>query len=338
MKRRALLSTVAAAAVAGCLGDGGGSGTTTGTETTGRTDEPTTRATTRETTASATPPALSDLGVPVGQVDSPFEADDGVERVVWHPGEADEPLALTPAADELSLPTDGTTFALANDTDVDFSLNFYDWGLHRRVDDEWFYLTPQEVPQPLHVLSAGETHEWAFTVDNTLEPSHGRAGETEATVAGLGGGEYAFAVSGWFESGDHEHRVGLGAAFALDGDPLELAVPGDFSTERDGDRVTATVDGQAGSTAEVLVVERVGDAGVPDDQSVQRYVAEQLVRPFVGARRPWLGEALALFEDGVATVRVETAAAFENLRFDREDVHYFDYRGDVYEARVETED
>lgn len=332
MKRRALLGTLASLAVAGCTGSDPGRSVT---ETTRTTAAPTTTAdpTTAGTTSSGTPPEIRGLGVPVGDADCPFDSET-VERVVCYPGNADEPLSLTPADDELSLPADDTTFTLANDTDHEFALNFYDWGLHKRVDGEWFYVAPREIPEPLHILPAGESHDWAFTVDNSLEPSHGRAGEAAATVAGLGGGEYAFEVSGWFESGDHDHRTGVGARFSLDGDQLTLTASEDLSGTRDGDTVVVTLEGDDEAPTEAFVVERVGEAGVPPERAVHDHVAEQLVRPAPASDRPLLADALAFFADGVEAVRIESSTEF-GPRFDRDDRYYFRYRGETYEAAVE---
>lgn len=325
MKRRALLGTLASLAVAGCTSDGPGERDTDTTRTT------TSPATT--TASTATPPEIRELGVPVADADCPFDAD-SVERVVCYPEQTDAPLSLTPERDELDLPADQTTFALANDTEHAFSVNFYDWGLHKRVDGDWYYVTPQEIPEPLHTLPAGETHEWAFAVDNGEEPSAGPASDAAISVAGLGGGEYAFEVSGWFESGDHEHRIGVGARFRVNGDRLELAPPDGLSGTRDGDTVVVTPDDTDSEPTEAFVVERVEETGVPTEKQVHGHIAEQLVRPAPGANRLLLRDALAFFEDGVATVRVEEATEFA-LPFPRDERYYFAYRGAVYEARVE---
>ncbi|NIC00337.1 hypothetical protein [Halobacterium sp. R2-5] len=329
MKRRALLGTLASLALAGCTSSGPGERVT---ETTRTTTPPTTDATTTE--PSATPPEIRDLGVPVDDADCPFDGD-GVERVVCYPEQTDVPLSLTPDSDELDLPTDQTTFALENDTEHAFSLNFYDWGLHKRVDGRWYYITPQEIPEPLHTLPAGETHEWTFAVDDSDEPSSGPASESAIDVVGLGGGAYAFETSGWFDSGDHEHRVGLGARFRVKGAPLELTAPEGLSGARDGDSVVVTRDGEDAEPTEAFVVARVGEAGVPFEKQIHQHVAEQLVRPEPGRSRPLLRDALAFFEDGVETVRLEEAGEFDPP-FPRDERYYFEYRGAIYEAAVES--
>lgn len=327
MKRRALLGTLASLAVAGCTSDGPGGSVTDTTRTT------TPPATSETTTAStATPPEIRELGVPVEDADCPFDAD-SVERVVCYPEQTDAPLSLTPARGELDLPADGTTFALENDTEHAFSLNFYDWGLHKRVDGDWYYVTPQEIPEPLHTLPAGETHEWAFAVDNGEEPSTGPSSDAAISVAGLGGGEYAFEASGWFDSGDHEHRIGVGARFRVNGDRLQLGRPDGYSGTRDGDTVVVTPDDTDSEPVEAFVVERVGESGVPPEKQIHGHVAEQLVRPAPGANRMLLRDALAFFEGGVTAVRVEEATEFDTP-FPRDEHYYFAYRGAVYEARV----
>lgn len=327
MKRRALFGTLASLTVAGCLGAGDpGSTTSTGT----------TQSTTQQPTQSTTPPELRTLGVPVEQVDSPFRSDGNVKRVVWYPDHPNEPLRLTPETDEVSIPVGETTFTLANDTGYEFSLNFYDWSLHKRVDGEWFYVTPHVVPEPLHVLRAGGTHEWTFRVDNTLEPADGRAGVESATVAGLGGGEYAFEVSGWFETGGHEQRMGVGTRFRIDGDPLELSQPKDALTTRDGDTVGVTLDRQDGSPTEALVVEHVGPEGVPPEQPIEDFVAEQLVRTGPGSERPWLGDAFSFFDGDIATVRVESTTEIDLGRLDGDQRHYVQFRDRIFAVEVVT--
>lgn len=336
MKRRAFVGTLASLLAAGCTGTES-PGATTGTPTTATTTSGPTTSTTDTTTttsSSATPPELRDLGVPVEDADSPFYAEE-TERVVCYPEQTDEPLALRPARDELSLPTDQTTFTLANDTDYEFMVNFYNWGLQKRVDDEWYYITPRMIPQPLHMLPAGETHEWTFAVDNTQEPTGGPSNESGGTVAGLGGGEYVFETSGWFESGDHEHKIGLGARFTLDGEELQLSPPDDVSSTRDGETVVVTRDDQTGDPTEVLVVERVGEAGVPPGKAIHDHIAEQLVRPDPFANRSSLGNALAFFEPDVSVVRIESTEELDP-RFDPDEHYYLRYRGEFYEARVES--
>jgi hypothetical protein len=336
MKRRAFVGTLASLLAAGCTGAGSPESTTTGTPTTATTTSGPTTSTTDTTTttsSSATPPEVRDLGVPVEEADCPFDPDE-TERVVCYPEQTDEALALTPADDELSLPTAETTFTLANDTDYTFMVNFYNWGVHKRVADEWYYIAPRMIPQPLHTLPAGETHEWTFAVDNSQEPTGGPSSESGGTLAGLGGGEYVFEASGYFDSGDHEHQIGLGAHFSLDGDQIRLSKPEDVSSTRDGETVVVTRDDQTGDPTEALVVERVGEAGVPPGKPIHDHIDEQLVRPDPFANRSSLGNALAFFESDVSVVRIESTEEIDP-RFDPDEHYYLRYRGEFYEARVE---
>lgn len=329
MKRRALLGTLATLTVAGCTGTDPGSGGTDTTEAT--TAAPTTADPT--TTQSGTPPAIRDLGVPADQADCPFESD-GVERVVCHPQQTDEPLVVTPSTDTVDLPNGSVTFTLTNDTTATYSVNFYDWGLHKRVDGQWFHVTPRLVPESLHQVPPGESHEWAVQIDNTMDPTVGPSDKSGGTLAGLGGGEYAFEVSGWFEFDDHSHTVGLGAHIDLEGDQVELTPSDDLAADRDDDTVVATSTDEDAEPTEAFVVKRVGEGGVPPGKPINDHIAEQLVRPSLDEDRLWLRDALALFADGVTTVRVRSAEEIDPRRFDRDQRYYLQFRGGIYEAEV----
>jgi hypothetical protein len=333
MNRRALLGTLASLTVAGCAGTGPGSGENTTERTT--TTEPTTAqpTTANPTTQSGTPPEIRDLGVPVDQADCPFESD-SVERVVCYPQQTGDSLLVTPSTDTVELPTGAVTFTLTNDTSATYSVNFYDWTLHKRVDGQWFHVTPRIVPDPLHRVPSGESHEWTVHVDNTQEPTAGPSDTAGGTVAGLGGGEYAFEVSGWFEFDDHSFHVGLGAHVDLLGDQLELTPSADLSVDRDGETVVATRTDEDAEPTAAFVVERVGQAGVPPERPVEPHIAEELVRPYLGEDRLWLRDALALFADGVTTVRIRSAAEIDPPRFDRDQRYYLQFRGAIYEAKV----
>jgi hypothetical protein len=300
MKRRALLGTLASLAVAGCTGTASEPTTSTTTQTT--TANPST--TTQTTVPSATPPELRTLGVPATESDCPL-GDDG--RAVCYPEHSDAILSLTPADDALDLPTDSTTFTLANDTDHEYRTNFYGWRLSKRVDGEWFHVAPRFYPEPLHMLPAGESHEWSFTVDNTQSPAGGASSDPDVTLAGLGGGEYAFTANGWFRTGEDEpFRVALGARIEMNGDPVELTPTDGVSTTRDGDTVVVTSDEEPGENEELsaFIVER---EGVPPGRPLQRYITEQLLREGPGTdRRTPFRNTIPFFEDGVATVRFET--------------------------------
>ncbi|MFB6073034.1 MAG: hypothetical protein ABEJ88_08705 [Halobacterium sp.] len=333
MKRRALLGTLASLAVAGCTGANspGTGGTTT---TTATTNSPTTDPTTTDPTPTdeATPPELRALGVPASETDCPL-GDDG--RAVCYPEQTDAPLSLTPASAALDLPRASTTFTLANDTDYEYRANFYHWRLHKRENDDWYSVAPQMWPEPLHVLPAGESKEWSFTVDNGDAVTTGSSSESDVDLAGLGGGEYAFSVRGWFPLGDDENfHVSAGARFELRGDPVELTPAAGVSTTRDGDTVTVTTDAQPGEH-EVMAAFVVTRSGVPPEQPLRRRITEQLLRPgpSVDGPNPYRN-TLPFFDDGAETVRFE-ASASEHSPFGVDDPYYLGYDGETY--RVSTD-
>lgn len=344
MKRRAVIGTLASLAVAGCTGTGSQSPTVTDTtRTTSRSTTQTTTTTNEApdgTTASdATPEQLLELGVPATETDLPL-GDEG--RAVPYPEYADAPLSLSPENDVLGLPADSTTFALANDTAYEYRANFYGWSLDKRAHDRWFHVAPQYWPEPLHSLPPGDSHEWSFAVDNAESPSGGPSDDEDVSLAQLGGGEYVFAVHGWFPAGgDDMFEVSVGARFELDGEALELTPTDGVSTTREDDTVVATLDADPGENERVarLVVERVGEAGVPPNQPIDTRIAEQLVRPDEsrGDLPNPLRNALAVFEDGVTVVTYE-APTHQDPPFDVEDAWYVQYRDEYYEVETETVD
>lgn len=343
MKRRAVIGMLASLAVAGCTGTGSQSPTVTDTART------TTRSTTQTTTTTneapdgttapdATPEQLLELGVPATQVDLPL-GDEG--RAVPYPEHSDASLSLAPDDDVLDLPADSTTFTVENDTGYEYRANFYGWSLEKRVHGRWFHVAPQYWPQPLHVLPPGASHDWTFEVDNTESPSGGPSNDEAVSLSALGGGEYAFTLHGWFPLGDEDDpfEVSLGARFRVDGDQLELTPTDGVSTTRDGDTVTVTLDADPTDDERVarLVAERVGESGVPPNQPVDIYIAEQLLQsdPSRGDRPNPLRNALAGFENGVDEVRYEAPTA-EQPAFDIDAPLYLRYGEDHFEVRTES--
>ncbi|WP_232702423.1 hypothetical protein [Halobacterium wangiae] len=329
MRRRALLGTIASLAVAGCTGTGAQPSGSDSTTTTRATSTSTTQPT---TTSDATPAELLSLGVPTTQSECPL-GDEG--RAVCYPEQTGEILSLTPDDDELDLPTDSTTFTLANDTDYEYHANFYGWKLSKRVHGQWFHVAPQYWPQPLHMLPAGESHEWSFTVDNSETPTGGSSSDSDVALAGLGGGEYAFTLQGWFPLGDKDSfHVALGARFRLNGDQLELTPTDDVSASRDGDTVVVTTGEEPGEDEELsaFVVER---EGVPAGRPLQRYVTEQLLRPGPGTGRttPYRN-TIPFFEEGVETVRLEAPDATVPP-FGIDEPVYVEYEDEQYEVTSE---
>lgn len=345
MKRRALLGTLATlgatAAAGGCLGAPGGSDDP---ETT-TTEQPPATSTATPTTddGTATNPELATLGEPASAVDCPVAGD---RRAICYPEHADAALSITPDPETVALPAGETTVTLANDTQYDYRTNFHAWTLSKRVDGEWYRIAPQYYPEPLHTLPAGDTHEWTLTVDNSEAPTGGAAAESDIRLAGLGGGEYAFTVSGWFlsereDDGGRRYHVAAGARFDLDGDPVELTPAGDPDTSRDGSTVTVTASEAPTDDAplSVLTVERVSETDVPANNRVHERIAEQLLRPRMDARgdpNP-LRNALPFFADGVDTVRYEAPSGV-TPPFGLNGSHYVGYDGDVYEVQSERAD
>jgi len=332
MKRRALLGTLATLAAAGCTGSPGQSvdATTTRHSTTTATTTP---------TDGTTPSELLNLGDAASEVDCPVPEEG---RAVCFPEHADAALSLTPDPETVDLPVGETTLALANDTDHEYRVNFYGWTLSKRTPEGWFRIAPQFYPEPLHSLPAGHTHEWTLSVDNAEEPTGGAPAEADIDVAGLGGGEYAFTVGGWFPvGGDETLRVAAGARFDLDGDPIELTPSGDLDTSREGSTVTVTSprDPSDDEPLSVLDVERVGEAGVPPERQIHSHITEQLLRPQMGVMgdpNP-LRNAIPFFDDGVETVRYEAPSGV-TPPFGLDDARFVDYDGEVYEVTSERAD
>jgi hypothetical protein len=327
MRRRALLGTLASIAVAGCTGR------TVPNDS--PTDDPTSStpapSTDQPTTNSKSDPAYpSTLGVPAEQADCP-PFDDDTERVVCYPEHADASLSLAPSSDAVDLPAD-VTFTLANNTDTAFGTNFYGWSLWKREDSQWFHIAPHVTPDPLHVVLSGESHEWHVTMTNAENADAGASGQQDITLAGLGGGEYAFATDGWFEGDDHEDKIGLGARFDLRGDPVELTPTEDASTTRDGDTVVVTTDAESTERA-AFVVER---EGVPPDQPLRHRITEQLLRPGLPADDPNVfRNTIPFFEDGVSTVRLETQTG-TSPPFGVNDPYYLEYEDEQYRVSAES--
>ncbi len=304
MRRRRLLALLSATAAgtagtAGCLGDAdpGTADPSDGTDTPG--------ATTTEPPGGATdgPP-----GEPTDEDGFP-PRDDGVDRVVWW-SDVDDPsgrIVLEPAVTGNELPEASATFTLHNRSDRRFSTNFYDWGLYRREDDRWHLVAPRFVNQPLMRLPPGDSHAWDLTTSSTVpERRTPTASGTESvTVRPVGGGTYAFAIDGWFETQTatptYEHETVYAARFDLSGPDLALEPSGAVSAaERDGDvvRVEATGDENEDARPATYVLSRASDA-----EAVHTMVTEQ-------AYRQWpLRDALAHAEDDVEQVRLRAATS-----------------------------
>lgn len=189
-------------------------------------------------------------------------------------------------------PGDSITFTLANGRDVPLQINFYQWRLHKQVDGEWFHVAPHEWPEPLMTLPQGEEHTWTVTPTTDVTDSsmsNSVQGTDTLTVPGLGGGQYAFGTSGWFEGESHETQTAFVATFTFDADPLELT-PTDAITETEWEGKTLVATSDRGdpddeySQLGAFILERFDDA----PESARRLITEQVVR------RPQLRDVLAL--------------------------------------------
>jgi hypothetical protein len=327
VKRRALLSTLCLA-LGGCASTGtapGGTRTSaerpTNSSTTEEPDTATSTDDTKTTTAGSVAPG--EIGVPASETDRPVHGDENAARVVCWPEMADSPLVLAASADGVSLPQGELTFTLGNDTETPFITNFYDWRVRKRVDGEWFSIAPQRVPQPAMVVEPGQSHSWTLSVDNADGNSLDRAeGTDDVSVAGLGGGEYAFTTGGWFETTDHDQQTALAARFSIDGPQVPLEPSAKVTgTTREGDVVTVDRElrtGYNGRKAEYRVT-RVERAPDPRD-----LITEQVLR----MRN--LRDALAFFQPGVETVRfVEENGVYPPFGIDEK--QYVTYEGQVFE-------
>ena len=148
------------------------------------------------------------------------------------------------------------------------------------------FVAPQGWPQPLTPLAAGESHTWAVSMSGAVgdvsPPNVDSGGELDdtsrRTVAGLGGGRYAFGIDGWFEGGSYKRQTAFAATIDVRGDPIELTTTENVaSVAVEGDVLTARwTGGNADSEyarEATYVLERVDEA--PD----RRLITEQVVRP-----------------------------------------------------------
>lgn len=327
MNRRQVLALLGSAAAGGCLG---GSGSDPATTTRRSTTEPTPIETTHQTTeddpeTQTATPEPPELGVRDPDGCPPFDSD--VKRIVCAPAVGDDaPMTFEPATQSGSLPRSEFSFTLTNGTDAAFTANFYAWEVWKRVDGEWFRVAPRMWPQPAMIMRSGDSHTWHLTVDNTDldRPIPASTGTESVTVVGLGSGTYAFGTDGWFQGQHYENGTGFAARFDLTGDPLELTPTGIDRTERDGDTVIVHDNPEENEDLAAYVVTRVESA--PTEP--RRMIPEQVLR------RTELRNALAHFESGVQTVRLE-AGTTAYPAFGVDEARYVEYEGETY--RIETE-
>lgn len=202
------------------------------------------------------------------------------------------PGFLEPSARTLT-PDSEITFTLANRSGADLQTNFYNWQLHRRVDEEWFHVAPLSWPQPQMTVESGGSHTWTVSLDQGVVAS-GQAVERLRTtqdivLAGVGGGQYAFRARGRFANDEYGTAMAFAATFDVDADPLDLTPTGAIQdVEVDGETVRAvsTRPGPADADPRLYELERLD----PPVVEAEEMVTEQIVR-----REP-LRNAVALAE------------------------------------------
>lgn len=319
VRRRALLS-LGALALAGCTDANPASDRDSPTSSPPNTDTP------AGSTATGTPP---DAGVPPG--DSACPGDD-VDSVVCVPETDPEsvPIALTTDSRSTSLPAT-FEFTLSNGTDATLSTNFYNWRLWKRVDGEWFHVAPRLVQEPLMLLDPGESHSWELTAEHEL-PAGSRteyvSWKDSGTVAGLGGGEYAFTTDGWFgEYNEGEKQFQFGVLLAFDAPDLTLE-PTEFATGTSREGGTVTVRGEGSDSEDArraeFVLSRVDNADDP----------RKLI-PETAAQDYRMRNTLPYFEDGVERVRfVEENATWPV--FGVQEPYTVSYQGEQYRVSADV--
>jgi len=267
-------------------------------------------------------PGSGEIGVSTATSDCPPVGD----RIVCVP-ETDpggEPVALTTDSRSVSPPAT-MTLTLENGAGEPLSTNFYAWKLWKRVAGEWVRIVPDIWVQPLMVLDSGEHHTWALTAEHDLPANPGRyydAWQSEGTVGGLGGGEYAFATDGFLGESD-ARMLGFAARFSVDAPDLTLDPTARVTdASRDDDVVTVRGEGigEDAQRAE-FVLRRVGDADDP-----QRVLPEQAAHDYR------LRNTLSYFEDGVERVRYVEQNHAISPAFGAGEPYTICYRGELYEA------
>lgn len=241
------------------------------------------------------------------------------------------PLSLVPETQTVQ-PNQPIVFTLRNRSEQQFQTNFYHWQLYKRVNGDWYYILPQMYPEPLTPLEAGEDHAWTLTVTTGRvsdgAPIDSVQGTESLTVAGLGGGEYAFGTDGWFAAGSYEDPIALAAGFELNADPLQLTPTTAIAeTELAGETLVARSsrgEPDDADTRDAYILEQIDDS----DITAQQVITEQVVRD------NQLRDAIALSKEYDATrIRLEE---FSNSipPFGIDETRTYEYRGDYY--RVTT--
>ncbi|GAA0231095.1 hypothetical protein GCM10009000_053070 [Halobacterium noricense] len=265
------------------------------------------------TTDAPTP----DLRIPDENHCPPF--DDDVKRVVcYEDADSETNLLMTPSKERAELPNDAISFTLSNETGTRFTTNYYHWRVWKLVDGEWFYIAPRVVPEPAMMLQSGGSHTWNLTIDNATLGGRidGAQGTEDITLPGVGGGTYAFGISGWFEGQEYDNGTGVATRFELVGDSLSLTPTDDLrEVGRDSEEKHVRAD-ETNATYLATRVEK------PDGGTVRK-IPEQAIR--IAPIR----NLLASFEDGISQVRLDGRNVYL-----RETPQHIDYKGAVY--KIET--
>lgn len=266
--RRELLLTLSAsggAFLSGCVsGLGGANDTTTvpNCESTSSGSSPS-----EETASDACPPF-----------------DEGKREVCYGTVDSESvPVVLIPET-QLLRPEESIEFTLRNQSDRELATNFYDWQLNKRVEGNWYRVAPKFTPQPLTPLPAGEEHTWTVTVTRGVVRSGKHikhtSGTESLTIAGLGGGHYAFETDGYFDDDEDVERFGLAAGFELDAEPLALTQTNAIGeTEWDGETLVAVstrYESEESGPRDAFILERVDCS--PPNPDARQFVVEQIVR------------------------------------------------------------
>lgn len=298
MNRRALLATVGSLSTVGCLG-------------------------------AVEPPRAAPVDRPNG---CPRFGED-VRRVYCTDSAvpADAPVVLDRSADRADLPTATLSFTLRNVSSRRFTMNPWEWHVHKYVEGTWFHVAPRSWNVPAMELAPGDAHTWTLAVDNTRldgSPLPVPRGTREIEIAGLGGGHYAFSTDGWFEDDDHDHQTGVAALFELDGPSIDLRPTDEVTAvERDGAFVTVRADREDRDKSRVAAFElaRTDDP----DGTVRAFVVEKAMHD----RR--LRNTLPYFEPGVERVRlVEPDGTYPP--FGVHEPTAIEFEGETYQVTAEV--
>lgn len=284
MKRRQSLHLIAAATVTGLAGCQFNSDSTTPTDT--------------PTVPSDCPESR------YSDVDGRFDT----EVICYRPEASNEETpALVAEPSSTSLPDTTVTLSFTNPRESPYVTNFYEWGLFKHVDDRWHRVVSTVVPGGSGTtLDADATHTWTFTVDNSnlshpVDATESRGGET--ILKGLGGGTYAFLISGTYDDVEFtaaaDTVVSYATQFTIEGSPVELvSTDSVVDVQRNDDRVEVTL---SENPMEEWTFTRTTP---PSDAEIQRrYITEQLYG------QPLPRNAFAHFEDDTEQVVVRTSTS-----------------------------